>query len=95
MNECEDAPFADVVSDEELAALALAADPHPILDPNAVPWRGAADAFRAALPVWYMPAPTARGRRRGTTVVIVAICAGLFVISACGLCVTSGFLSLA
>ncbi|HVB71809.1 MAG TPA: hypothetical protein VND83_09970 [Acidimicrobiales bacterium] len=82
-------------TDEELTALALAANPHAPLDPNAVPWRGRHDPAVDVLPAWYMPAPTARGRRRGTTFVIVAVCSGMLIISACGLCVTSGFLSLA
>ncbi len=95
MNEPDGAPLVGVVSDEELTALALAADPDAPLDPDAVAWRGAPGSFAAPLPVWYMPAPTAGARRRGTTVVVVAICAGLFIISACGMCITSGFLSLA
>jgi hypothetical protein len=42
-----------------------------------------------------MPRPTATRRGRATTVVIVAIIVGILVIDAFGLCITSGFLSLA
>jgi hypothetical protein len=90
-----DSENATVLTDEELTALALAADPHVALDANAVPWRGSQDLPHGPLPDWYMPAPSARGRRHGTAFVIVAICSGMLIISACGLCVTSGFLSLA
>ncbi len=81
------------VSDEELAALALAADPHAPLDPDAVPWYGASSTRRALLPEWYMPVPVATGRRRGTMIVLAVIVVGFVVIDACGLCITSGFLS--
>jgi hypothetical protein len=85
---------AEPVSDEELAALALAADPLAPLDPDAVPWR--AGMFQLGLlPDWYMPRPIATGRGRGTRLVIYAVVAGFLVIGAFGLCITSGFLSLA
>jgi hypothetical protein len=81
------------VSDEELTALALAADPTAPLAPDAVAWRGAADSASWLLPEWYMAAPRATGRRRGTLVVIAAVLVGFLVIDAFGLCITSGFLS--
>ena len=82
------------VSDEELTALALAADPEAPLDPNAVPWRAGMIQI-GLLPDWYMPRPIATGRGRGTRIVICAVVAGFLVIGAFGLCITSGFLSLA
>ena len=85
---------AERVSDEELTALALAADPKAPLNPDAVPWR-AGMLQKGLLPDWYMPRPIATGRGRGTRVVIFAVVAGFLVIGAFGLCITSGFLSLA
>ena len=58
-------PAADVISDEELATLALAADPDRAVDANAAPERLAYGATEPALPVgsgprpW--PAPGSRG----------------------------------
>jgi hypothetical protein len=83
------------LSDEDLTALALAADPSEPLSPDAVPWNGVAAFPQGLLPDWYMPRPTASRRGRGTTAVIVAIVVGILVIDAFGLCITSGFLSLA
>lgn len=85
----------DVFTDEELTALALAADPRAPLDPDAVAWRPASGLAWSELPEWYMARPSAVARGRGTKLVILAIVAGLLIIDAFGLCVTSGFLSLA
>lgn len=81
-------------SDDELTALALAADPHAPIDPDAVPWRGGGDQ-RSILPEWYMPRPMAIGRGRTTKIIIISIIVGFLLIDAFGLCVTSGFISLA
>ena len=91
----DDLRSGDVLSDEELTVLALAADPRAPLDPDAVPWSGVAAFPQGLLPDWYMPRPTATRRGRATTVVIVAIIVGILVIDAFGRCITSGFLSLA
>ncbi len=80
-------------TDAELAELALAADPDAPLSPGAVPWRAPSGALGGFLPEWYMPAPTARRRPRSTAVVIAVVVVGFLVIDACGLCITSGFLS--
>jgi hypothetical protein len=82
------------LSDEELTAMALAADPSAPLDANAVPWYGSADS-RNLLPEWYMPRPIATQRGRGNRVVVISVVTTLLVICAMGLCVTSGFLTLA
>jgi hypothetical protein len=79
-------------TDDELAELALAADPDASVAHDAVAWR-APSALSGYLPEWYMPAPTARSRPRGTAVVIALVVVGFLVIDACGLCITSGFLS--
>lgn len=82
------------LSDEELTALALAADPTAPLDANAVPWYGSTDSANL-LPEWYMPRPTATRRGRGNRFVVLSVVTTLLVICAMGLCVTSGFLTLA
>ena len=85
----------ETLSDEELTALALDADPRAPLDPDAEAWNGAWGAQWNTLPDWYMPSASAIGRGRGTKVVVISIIVGLLVIDAFGLCITSGFLSLA
>jgi len=87
-------PGPDALSDEELTALALAADPTTPLDANAVPWYGVSDSVNL-LPEWYMPRPIATGRGRANRVVVISVVSTLLVICAMGLCVTSGFLTLA
>ena len=89
-DELADAPWDG--TDAELAELALAADPGAPVSADAVPWR-AASALSGYLPEWYMPAPTARSRPRSTAVVIAVVVVGFLIIDACGLCITSGFLS--
>ena len=81
------------VSDDELIALALAAEPDPELGDDAVPI-GSADATEDGelLPAWYMPAPTGsagaqpRWRRR----VAIGVVSSILLINAAGLCVTYG-----
>ncbi|HET7488740.1 MAG TPA: hypothetical protein VFJ85_12495 [Acidimicrobiales bacterium] len=80
--------------EEELAALALAADPDAAVGPGAVPvWEVLeGDARHRPLPEWYMPLPAAGlpllhgWRRRLAIVVIVAF----LLITAYGLCNTYG-----
>jgi hypothetical protein len=80
-------------TDDALAELALAADPNAPVALDATPWRAACGALGGYLPEWYMPAPTARRRPRSTAAVIALVVVGFLVIDACGLCITSGFLS--
>jgi hypothetical protein len=84
-------------SDDDLTALALAADPDVAVDDDAV---CLADllASRAPrlLPEWYMPAPMGparplRGWRRGVVLLVVA---SFLAITAAGLCNTYGQLHL-
>jgi hypothetical protein len=89
--EVADTPF----SDEELTRLALAADLSVPLSPTAKPWNGPFDEGAGALPAWYMPRPSAVTHRLGARLVIAVVIAGLFIIPAFGLCITSGFISLA
>ena len=89
------AESSDFVSDEELTSLAMAADPTVPLNADATPWVAGAGYSTLGLPEWYMPRAIARGRGRGTKVVVVSIVVGMLVINAFGLCITSGFISLA
>ncbi len=79
-------------TDEELTALALAADPRAPLDPAAIAWDGAVLHQRGLLPDWYMPTPVAR-RGLLPRAVVIALVAGFLMINAFGLCITSGFIS--
>jgi len=88
-----DACANDSISDEELTSLALAADPNAPLEPDARPWNFGLSMD--LLPEWYMPIPMARGRGRGTRIVIASLVVGFLVIGAFGLCITSGFLQFA
>lgn len=82
-------------SDDELTALALAADPNAVLDPNAVAWSGIGFEPPGLLPNWYMPVPSYQLRGRLSRAVVITLIAGFLVIDAFGLCITSGFLSFA
>lgn len=82
------------VTDEELAELAMAADPETAVTDDAVPLSEflGADGEGELLPGWYMPAPARAGRllqgwRRRMALVIVA---SFVLINAFGLCSTYG-----
>jgi hypothetical protein len=81
----------DVLSDAELAAFALAAEPEPALGDDAVPIRPFDPPVgEPALPDWYMPAPSSGvrpGWRRRIAIVVVS---SILLINAAGLCVTYG-----
>lgn len=83
--------LGDEVSDAELSALALAADPDVEVPADAVPFgelTGTAPA--GPLPAWYMPAAVSgrlTGWRRLPPAFVVA---SLLVINASGLCITYG-----
>jgi hypothetical protein len=86
-------PRADVapagILDEELTALALAADPDAPIPDDAEPWTNGAGPA-GLLPAWYMP-PAVRTARRGRRVVVAVVVGTLLLVSGAGLCVTSGF----
>ena len=64
----------DAITDDELAALALAADPTERLDEDAVPFSSPDDPVGVALlPAWYMPVPASFGRTRKRKIVISLI----------------------
>ena len=85
---------SDTLTDDELSALALAADPDAEVGDDAVSlWDVDAAETEDLLPAWYMPSPMARTRllhgwRR--TVVLVLI-ASFLLIDAYGLCSTYGW----
>jgi hypothetical protein len=78
------------ISDEELTALAMAADPDAPIAVDAVPFGSADDDTVALLPSWYMPAP---GRRpdRGRRLVFAGVVCSLLIGNVAGFCVTNGF----
>lgn len=84
----EDEPVE--ISDAELTALALAADPDAPIDDDAIPFGDGDPATFSLLPEWYMPAPGIR-RSRGRAAVMLGFAASLVVINIGGFCVTYGF----
>lgn len=72
---------------EELTRLALAADPDPALDQDAVPF--AFPAVEGLLPEWYMPVPVKASGWRARTIGLVIL--AIIGANAIGLCVTYGF----
>lgn len=88
----EDDPALDeVLTDDELATLALAADPDEPIDPGAVPMTMAGGGGNGQLPDWYMPRAVTpvRGPVRRSVIGVVVL--ALVLINGAGLCVTNGF----
>ncbi len=81
-------------TDEELTALALAADPVEPLAADAVPVDIYLSQFPSSLPSWYMPAARARNHPWWRPVVMVLIF-GFLLVDAFGLCATYGTLGIA
>ena len=79
------------LDDEELTALALAADPDQEIGPGAVPIDVCGSTTSGLLPEWYMPAPMSAGRSRARRVMLGLFGLSLVVINAAGLCVAYGF----
>ena len=82
-------PDDEMISDDELTALALAADPDAPIDGDAVPFVSGDDLGPSLLPEWYMPAASLR-RSTPRTVVLASVAIALFVINVGGVCVTYG-----
>lgn len=79
-----------LISDEELAELALAADPDAPVPDDAVPFGDQDPASFPLLPGWYMPAPgIQRSRRRAAVMLTLAV--SLLLTNVAGFCVTYGF----
>jgi len=86
------ADVAGEVSDAELAACALAADPEATVDDGAVClWDVCGGPAPSRLPAWYMPAPAGGRLRSGwRRAIIVLIVVSFVAINVAGLCSTYG-----
>ena len=82
------------ITDAELTALALAADPDLPLDDNAVPMSLYLAQLPINLPAWYMPPVMVRGCPRWRIPVVALVVAAFLVIEGFGLCNTFGQLTL-
>ena len=86
--------MTDEISDDELTALALAADPDTPLPDDAVSfWDVAELQSKPLLPGWYMPAPLALGvrtRSPWTRAIVLLLIVAFLAIDAYGLCSTYG-----
>ena len=81
----------DPVSDDELTALALAADPDASVAADAVSlWDLAGWNREELLPAWYMPAPLRGSSSRRQRWVIGLVVASFVLINGHGLCSTYG-----
>jgi len=78
------------IDDDELAELALAADPDVELGADAVPFLPDQTGGAELLPAWYMPAPRSFRRTPGRTVAAVSFVVALLALNGAGLCVTYG-----
>ncbi|MEM9513647.1 MAG: hypothetical protein AAGA42_02225 [Actinomycetota bacterium] len=79
-------------TDDELAAMAMAAEAEPDLGEDAAPWRPEGASIEGALlPEWYMPVPQAAGRSPGRVLAVGLIIGALLIVNGAGLCVTYGF----
>jgi hypothetical protein len=81
---------AESFSEEELAQLALAADPDAPIEAGAVPWSLYLGQMSTMLPQWYMPPAVSARRTRWRTALVLAIVLALVMIDAWGLCSTYG-----
>jgi hypothetical protein len=81
------------ISDEELTAQALAADPDQPLAPDALPFRGDPSPGVDLLPDWYMPRPALGRSTPARRAVAVAVVAAALIINGLGFCITYGQLS--
>lgn len=78
------------ISDAELTALALAADPDQPLDRDAVPLNEYLSNSVGLLPEWYMAPVMTRHVRRGPQLIALVVIGAFLVIEAFGLCSTYG-----
>jgi hypothetical protein len=90
-----DPPYGEQLTEAELTALALAADPNAPLSDDAIPLSMHLAQFAGALPQWYMPPAMARNGSKWRVPVIATIVAAFVLIEGLGLCNTYGILSFA
>jgi hypothetical protein len=81
------------LTEDELTAQALAADPDEPLAPHAQPFRGDDPPDTSPLPSWYMPPVLAGRSTPGRRVVALTIVGAAFLINALGFCITYGHLT--
>jgi hypothetical protein len=81
-------------TDDELTALALAADPDLPIDEDAVPISLYLAQLPIGLPNWYMPAVMVRGSKRWRIPVVLLIVTAFLIIEGLGLCNTFGQLTI-
>jgi hypothetical protein len=81
---------ATPIGEDELTALALAAEPLLVPADDAVPLSTYLEQEPGLLPAWYMPTPMARVSSRWRLPVVLALVAAFLVIEAFGLCSTFG-----
>jgi hypothetical protein len=86
-----------LVGDDELSALALAADPDLVVADDAVSLWDVMGQDRGLLPDWYMPPVSAGSRHhpRWRRRIALLIIGAFLVIDAYGLCATYGYLVVA
>jgi hypothetical protein len=77
------------ISDDEPAALALAADPDQPIDDDAEPLN--LNEPPGLLPEWYMPAPTSTRQGAARRWLLGCLALSLVAINSAGLCITYGF----
>ena len=80
----------DAITDDELTALALAADPDRPVGPDAVAIGISSAATSGLLPAWYMPEPLSAGAGKARRLLLGGVVLALVVINGAGLCVTYG-----
>jgi hypothetical protein len=85
---------SDWITDEELTAQALAADPDAVADPDAMPWVPPGAAGKSLLPSWYMPSPVTGRRGVWPKVVAAIVILAFVVVNMLGLCIVYGHLTL-
>jgi hypothetical protein len=81
-------------TDEELTALALAAEPDAPVEQDAVPLAVYLGQSSGPLPEWYMPSPMTRVHSWWRLPVVTTIVAAFLIIEALGLCNTYGILGI-
>jgi hypothetical protein len=88
-------PTADTgFTDEELTALALAAEPGAPIGHDAVPLAVYLGQSSGPLPQWYMPSPMTRVHAWWRLPVVTTIVGAFLIIEALGLCNTYGILGI-
>lgn len=81
-------------TDEELTALALAAEPGAPIGQDAVPLALYLGRTSGPLPEWYMPSPMTRVHAWWRLPVVMTIVGAFLIIEALGLCNTYGILGI-